>query len=210
MVKIMYRNLIVVLCFSVVIGATACSSASNSSNTGKSAKPNVKTGVAPVADNEVVVLETDFGQIKIELYSNVAPKHVARFKELVKEGFYNDVRWHRINQQVVQAGNAATKTPGWSPGQPEVGSTKPNVEAEFSDLKYEAGTVGAARLDDPNSFNAQFFITLTRVPEWEGKYTVFGKVVDGMNNVVTLSGVPKQGQNPDPPVYIKSATIQPK
>lgn len=205
----MYRKLIVILCLTAAIGVTACSKSSNS-NSGKSAKPEVKKGVAPVADNEIVVLDTDFGQIKIELYSNIAPKHVARFKELVKEGYYNGVMWHRINPQVIQAGNAATKNPGWAPGQPEVGSTKPNVDAEFSDIKYEAGTVGAARLGDPNTFNAQFFITLTRVPAWDGTYTVFGKVIDGMNNAVTLSGVPKQGERPDPPVYIKSATIQPK
>lgn len=206
----MFRKFLLLAALAAVAISVACSDSGASKNKTSTKAPEIKKGVAPVADSELVVIETDFGPIKIETYSNVAPKHVARFKELVKEGYYNGVQWHRINQQVVQAGNAATKSPSWTPNEPEKGSSKPDVEAEFSDLKYEPGTVGAARLNAPNTFNAQFFITLTKVPEWEGQYTVFGKVVDGMPNVITLSGVPKQGQRPDPPVYIKSATIQPK
>jgi cyclophilin family peptidyl-prolyl cis-trans isomerase len=161
--------------------------------------------------SNVAVVDTDFGTIKIELYSNIAPKMVARFKELAREGYYNGIAFHRINQSVIQAGNADTR-PGAKPaGVKEGDSGKPNVDAEFSDIKYETGIVGAARLgNDVNSANSQFFIMLKREPGFDDKYTVFGKVIDGMNNVMTISGVPKEGEKPIDAVRIKSVTIQPK
>ena len=199
--------------FSVVLALSCNDKTSNSktSNTKSAANAEVKRGVAPVADSEVAVIDTDFGPIKIELYSNVAPKQVARFKELAREGYYNGIAFHRINQSVIQAGNADTK-PGAQPsGIKEGDSGKPNVEAEFSDIKYDTGIVGAARLgNDVNSANSQFFITLKREPGFDDKYTVFGKVIDGMNNVMLVSGAPRDGERPNPPVRIKTVTIQPK
>lgn len=180
-------------------------------NTKPAANAEFKKGVQPVADNEVAVIDTDFGKIKIELYSNIAPKAVARFKELAKEGYYNGIAFHRINQSVIQAGNADTKE-GAKPSVGKEGdSGKPNVDAEFSDIPYDSGIVGAARLgNDVNSANSQFFITLKRERGFDNNYTVFGKVVEGMNNVMTISGVPRDGERPNPPVRIKSVTIQPK
>ena len=209
----MIRKISLLLVLSSLVFALSCGNANkNTSNTKAAANADVKRGVAPVADAEVAVIDTDFGQIKMELYSNIAPKTVARFKELAKEGFYNGIAFHRINQSVVQAGNADTKE-GAKPANPgkEADSGKPNVEAEFSDIKYDTGIVGAARLgNDVNSANSQFFITLKREPGFDDKYTIFGKVIEGMNNVMTLSGVPKDGERPNPTVKIKSVTIQPK
>ena len=181
------------------------------SNTKPAATADVKKGVTPVADNEIAVVETDFGSIKIELYSNIAPKMVARFKELAKEGYYNGIAFHRINTSVIQAGNADTKE-GAKPSVGKEGdSGKPNVDAEFSDVPYDTGIVGAARLgNDVNSANSQFFIMLKREKGFDNNYTVFGKVIDGMNTVMTISGVPRDGERPNPPVRIKSVTIQPK
>lgn len=198
--------------FSAFFALSCNDSASKSSgNVKPSANADVKRGVTPVADSEVAVIDTDFGQIKLELYSNVAPKHVERFKELAREGYYNGIAWHRINQSVIQAGNSDTK-PGAVPKPNKEGdSGKPNVQAEFNDIKYETGTLGAARLgNDVNSFNAQFFITLKREAAFDDKYTVFGKVIEGMNTVMTLAGVPRDGEKPNPTVRIKSVTIQPK
>ena len=183
----------------------------NSANTKPAANAEVKRGVKPVADNEIAVIETDYGVIKIELYSNIAPKAVARFKELAREGYYNGIAFHRVNQAVIQAGNSFTK-PGAQaiPGQ-EGDSGKPNVEAEFSDIKYEAGIVGAARLgNDVNSANSQFFITLNRQQGFDDKYTVFGKVIEGMNTAVTIAGAPREGERPNPAIRIKTVTIQPR
>ncbi len=174
----------------------------------------IKRGVAPVADAEIAVIEMEnagaFGTIKIELYSNIAPKMVARFKELAREGVYNGTTFHRINQSVIQGGDPNSKDA--NPTNDGMGaSDKPNVVAEFSDIPYDAGIVGAARSQDNDSANSQFFITLKREAGFDNKYTIFGKVIEGMNNVRTISGVnPKQGERPLENVVIKSVTIQPK
>jgi peptidylprolyl isomerase len=168
-------------------------------------KPVVKTGVAPIADPEVAVIEMAepaFGKIKIELYSNIAPQMVERFKTLAKEGFYNGTAFHRVSGIVLQGGDPRGDGSG--------GSDKPDVPAEFSDVPFERGIVGAARTSDPNSANSQFYITLQRYPSWDKNYTVFGKVIEGMNNASTISGVPKNGERPIDKVVIKSITIEPK
>ena len=137
-----------VLIFGAVL-LTSCGGGGANSNANRSvSNAAVKTGVAPVPDPEVAVIEMEtpaFGTIKIELYSNVAPKAVARFKELAKEGYYNGIAFHRINQSVIQAGDSSTK-PGAipKPDGRQGDSGKPNVEAEFSDVPYTNGIVGAA------------------------------------------------------------------
>jgi cyclophilin family peptidyl-prolyl cis-trans isomerase len=191
----------------------SCGDQQSNSNTGPT--PEAKTGMTPVADEEVAVVvmenEAAYGTFTIELYSNIAPQMVARFKELAKEGFYNGIDFHRINPSVIQAGDANTKTGARQPGVEEKGSGKPNVEAEFSDIPYDTGIVGAARLgDDFNSANSQFFITLKREPGFDNQYTVFGKVIDGMSNVRTIAGAPKQGEAPLDDIKIKEIRIQSK
>jgi cyclophilin family peptidyl-prolyl cis-trans isomerase len=193
----------------------SCSNNKKPANAKPATNAEVKKGVTPVPDNEIAVIEMEepaFGTIKLELYSNIAPKMVERFKELAREGYYNGIAFHRINDTVIQAGNSNTK-PGKTqePGQPEGNSGKPNVPAEFSDVKYETGIVGAARLgNDVNSANSQFFIMLRPEPQFNEKYTVFGKVIEGMNNVRTIAGVPREGEKPVEPVRIKTITIQPR
>jgi Peptidyl-prolyl cis-trans isomerase (rotamase) - cyclophilin family len=132
-----------------------------------------------------------YGTIKIELYSNIAPQAVARFKELAKEGFYDGIEFHRINQTVIQAGDPNSKSSP-SAAEPKTsdkkkedvidptkqigssGSTKPDVPAEFSDIPFDNGILGAARKgNDINSANSQFFITLKREASFDKKYTVF-------------------------------------
>jgi cyclophilin family peptidyl-prolyl cis-trans isomerase len=191
---------------------TACGGANTNAN--KNATPEVKRGVAPVADNEIAVIELEnasaYGTIKIELYSNIAPKMVARFKELAREGVYNGTTFHRINQSVIQGGDPNSKDDDPT-NDGTGGSGKPNVDAEFSDIPYDTGIVGAARGPNFNSANSQFFITLKREPGFDNKYTIFGKVIEGMNNVRTISGVqPKEGERPVEDVRVKSITIQPK
>jgi cyclophilin family peptidyl-prolyl cis-trans isomerase len=175
--------------------------------------PEVKKGIAPVADSEIAVIEMEnsaaYGTIKIELYSNLAPKAVARFKELAKEGFFNGTAFHRINDSVIQGGDPKSKDDDPS-NDGTGGSDKPDVEAEFSDVPYDTGIVGAARSQAFNSANSQFFITLKREAAFDNKYTIFGKVIEGMNNAKTIAGAPKQGEKPIDPVRIKSVTIQAK
>lgn len=200
-----------------LMAALLCSCGANSNTNKKgAAKADVKTGVAPIADNEIAVIEMEtpaFGTIKMELYSNIAPKAVAQFKALAREGYYDGIAFHRINSTVIQAGDANTK-PGAvpAPGGREGASNKPNVPAEFSDIPYDTGIVGAARLgDDVNSANSQFFIMLKREPQFDKNYTIFGKVIEGMGNVRTIAGVePKEGERPVEPVRIKTIRIEPK
>jgi peptidyl-prolyl cis-trans isomerase B (cyclophilin B) len=195
----------------------------------------VKRGVKPEPDAEAVVLEVEsngvsYGRIVIELYPNVAPKMVERFKTLVREGFYDGTAFHRINPQsgVVQGGDPNSKDD--NPANDGLGdSPYPDVPAEFSDIPFDAGTVGAARQgarpamggmpalaekDAVNTANSQFYITLRRVPQWDAQYTVFGKVIEGMGNAQIIAGAP----TPPPPnplsaagkIVIKSATLQPR
>jgi cyclophilin family peptidyl-prolyl cis-trans isomerase len=175
-------------------------------------RAKVLKGVMPVADAEVAVIEMEnpaYGKMTIELYSNIAPEMVKRFKELAREGFYNGVTFHRVNPTVIQSGDPLSKDD--DPSNDGTGnSTKPNVKAEFSDIPYDTGIVGAARTQDVNSANSQFFIMLKREPQFDEKYTVFGKVVDGMNNARTIAGAPRDRERPMENIKIKSVTIQPK
>jgi cyclophilin family peptidyl-prolyl cis-trans isomerase len=198
---------------SLIAFLSACSGNKPGSRN-SAASPEVKKGVAPIADPEIAVIEMEnsaaYGTIKIELYSNIAPKMVAQFKELAKAGVYNGTTFHRINEHVIQGGDPLSKDD--DPTNDGTGSSdKPNVPAEFSDIPYDTGIVGAARSQDVNSANSQFFITLKREPAFDNKYTIFGKIIEGMNNVRTISGVqPKDGERPVEPVRIKKITIEPR
>ncbi len=178
----------------------------------------VKRGVKPEPDAEAAVLEVEsagvpLGRIVIELYPNVAPRTVERFKTLVREGFYDGTAFHRINPQtgVVQGGDPNSRDDDPS-NDGMGGSPYPNVPAEFSDIPFDTGTVGAARSRDVNSANSQFYITLRRVPQWDAQYTVFGKVVEGMSNAHVIAGAPTRPgtESPADKIVIRKATLQPR
>jgi cyclophilin family peptidyl-prolyl cis-trans isomerase len=179
---------------------------------------DVKRGVKPEPDAEAAVLEVEsggvsYGRIVIELYPNIAPKMVERFKTLAREGFYNGTAFHRINPAtgVVQGGDPNSKDDDPS-NDGMGGSNYPDVPAEFSDIPFDRGTVGAARSQDVNSANSQFYITLHRVPQWDAQYTVFGKVIEGMDNAQVIAGAPTRpgSENPADKIIIKSVTLQPR
>lgn len=212
----MKSKIIVLLIAISSLAFVSCDNQTKSkSNTNSSEKTTeVKKGVTPVADNEIAVIEMEnaaaFGTIKLELYSNIAPKMVERFKELAKEGFYNGTTFHRINPSVIQGGDLLSKDSD-PKNDGTGGSEKPDVPAEFSDILYDVGILGAARGPGENSANSQFFITLKRESGFDNKYTIFGKVIEGINNVRTIAGVnPKDGERPMENVVIKTITIQPK
>lgn len=200
----------------LLIFVAACAFAACGGNAANNSRANstaeVKKGVQPVADKEIAVIEMEnsaaYGAIKIELYSNIAPKMVERFKELAREGVYDGTTFHRVNQSVIQGGDPLSKDD--NPANDGTGkSGKPNVQAEFSDIPYDTGIVGAARGADNNSANSQFFITLKREAGFDTRYTIFGKVIEGMNNVRTISGVqPKDVERPVEPVRIKTVRIE--
>jgi cyclophilin family peptidyl-prolyl cis-trans isomerase len=207
------KTLKFLLLLTLFLSLSGCNKNQSAGNKSGNKNAVVKKGVAPVADNEVAVIEMEnggaYGKITIELYSNIAPEAVKRFKELAREGVYNGTSFHRINAMVIQGGDPLSKDD--NPDNDGTGkSDKPNVKAEFSDIPYDTGIVGAARSQDVDSANSQFFITLRRVPDFDNNYTVFGRVADGMNNVKTIAGAPRSGERPLDNVKIKSVTIQPK
>lgn len=189
-------------------------STTNNANANAAKESAAKTGVKPAPDAQVVVIETaDYGRIVIELYPNIAPKMVERFKKLTSEKFYDGTAVHRVdaNLGIIQGGDPLTKgnnTAVYGTGN----SPYPNVPAEFSDIPYERGTVGAARTQDINGANCQWFITLKKQPAFDKKYTVFGRVIDGIGNAEIIMHAPTQEGSPRPSdkVVIKSVTLQPR
>ena len=134
------------------------------------------------------------GRVVIELLPDLAPKHVARVKELTREGFYNNTPFHRVIDGFMAQGGDPT---GTGTG----GSKLPDLPAEFtSKAHFLRGTVGAARTQNPNSANSQFFICFAPAPSLDGQYTIWGKVVSGMEYVDHIkkgSGSSGSVQNPD-------------
>lgn len=203
-----------------VLSFTACNQTNSNTTTSKdfdgkeSAAGNAKTGVKPQADSQVAVIETaDYGRIVIELYPNIAPQMVDRFKKLINEKFYDGTAIHRIdpNLGIIQGGDPLTKGSNssmWGTGS----SPYPNVPAEFSDIPYDRGTLGAARTSDINGANCQWFITLKRQPAFDKQYTVFGRVIDGLKNAEVIMTAPTQpgSERPADKVVIKSVTLQPR
>ena len=145
-----------------------------------------------VEPENIMVIEVEGeanGVIEIELLPNVAPLHVERIKILARDGLYNGVAFHRvIDGFMAQTGDVKFgKIEGYKrryAGQG--GSNYPDLDAEFSTIKYEEGTVGMARAQSPNSANSQFFIMFNRSPNLDGNYTVFGKVIDGQEVVNSI------------------------
>jgi cyclophilin family peptidyl-prolyl cis-trans isomerase len=215
------RSLIAALMLLTLItfSFTACNdknsgTVGNGANANAAKNANAKTGVKPQADSEVAVIETaDYGKIVIELYPNVAPKMVERFKKLISEHFYDGTAVHRVDQQlgIIQGGDPLTK--GNNVAVYGTGNSPyPNVQAEFSDIPYERGTVGAARTQDVNGANCQWFVTLKKQPAFDKKYTVFGKVIEGVSNAEIIMRAPTEqgGSRPSDKIVIKSVTLQPR
>ncbi len=134
------------------------------------------------------------GDIKIELFPDVAPKHVRNFDSLVSIGFYDGTAFHRIVKGfMIQGGDPNSRNKPkeeWGMGDP----TQTKIPAEFSDLEHTAGIISAARTNDPNSATSQFFICTGDAPWLDGKYTIFGRVIEGMNVVKEIEDVQLERQ----------------
>lgn len=124
-----------------------------------------------------ILLDTKDGRVVIKLRADLAPKHAERLKQLAREKYYDNVPFHRvISGFMAQTGDGQF-------GNGTGGSKYPNLPAEFSNVPFKRGIVGMARSSDPNSANSQFFIMFAENPGLDGKYTVVGEVVSGMNVV---------------------------
>ena len=144
----------------------------------------------------LVYMETSQGPVVIELKPDLAPNHVARIKELTKKGFYDGVVFHRvIDGFMAQTGDPTGTGTG--------GSDLPDLKAEFSSANFGRGVVGAARTNDPDTANSQFFICFDDCSFLNGQYTIFGQVIDGMQNVDKI----KRGEPPVDPDKIVKMTL---
>ena len=153
--------------------------------------------VAEYKDSEhTLLMETTQGPIVIEMRPDLAPAHVARIKELVREGFYDGIVFHRV----IDGFMAQTGCPQGT----GTGGSGKKLKAEFSKEKHKRGTCSMARAMDPNSGDSQFFICFTDAPWLDNQYTVWGEVTSGMENVDKI----KRGEpvkNPDKIVSLKVA-----
>jgi len=147
--------------------------------------------------NELILNLDSGGDVVIRLRPDLAPGHVARIRELVEEGFYDNVVFHRVIDGFMAQGGDPT-------GSGMGGSDKPDLPAEFSREPHVRGTASMARSDNPNSANSQFFICFEECDFLDGKYTVWGEVVEGMEYVDAL---PK-GQPPRTPGKIVKASLR--
>lgn len=151
------------------------------------------------SDSNKIEIQLKDGSVLIELYPDKAPEHVKRIKELASEGFYDGIVFHRVISGFMAQTGDPTGT-GMS------GSNKPNLTAEFNDIKFERGVLGMARSMNPNSANSQFFIMFASAPHLNGEYTAFGKVISGMEYVDGIkkgSGGNGEVQNPDKMISVK-------
>ena len=166
-----------------------------------------------IAKENIMILKLKDGDVKIELFFDVAPNHVERIKTLANQGKYDNVVFHRVIEGFmaqtgdVQFGNSSSdkfdlRRSGTG------GSDLPDLKQEFNNLPHERGTLSMARSSDPNSANSQFFICFQEAAFLDRQYTVFGKVIEGMEFVDKIkSGDQNQNgsvENPDKIISFKS------
>ena len=151
-----------------------------------------------IAEENIMILKLKDGDVEIKLFPDVAPKHVERIQYLADNGFYDNVVFHRVIDGFmaqtgdVKFGNSTSKDfdlrrAGMG------GSDLPDLKSEFNDLPHQKGTLSMARSSDPDSANSQFFICFENAPHLDRNYTVFGKVLKGMEFVMNI----KRGDGPN-------------
>ena len=150
------------------------------------------------AKENKMILKLEYGEVEIELYPDKAPNHVKRFKELADQGKYDNVVFHRvIDGFMAQSGDVKfgnSSSPEFNISLAGTGgSDLPDLKAEFSDIAHTRGILSAARSSDPNSANSQFFICFENAPHLDRQYSVFGKVIKGMEFVDKI----KKGDGPN-------------
>ncbi len=157
-----------------------------------------------IAEENIMILKLKDGNVKIELFKDVAPKHVERIKKLADDGKYDNVVFHRvIDGFMAQTGDVkfgnSTNDKYDLARAGTGGSDLPDLKAEFSNLAHEKGILSMARSSDPNSANSQFFICFADVPHLDRNYTAFGKVIEGMEFVDNIKrGNSSNGSVSDP------------
>jgi cyclophilin family peptidyl-prolyl cis-trans isomerase len=152
--------------------------------------------VAANPANRLTLQLSNGGTVVIQLRPDIAPNHVARIQTLVRRGFYDGLAFHRVIPGFMAQG-------GDPKGTGEGGSDLPDLKAEFTTMPFLRGSVGAARTDQPDTANSQFFIMFVPDADLDGRYTIFGRVISGMDAVDRIA----PGEPPPEPTKIVKATL---
>ena len=144
--------------------------------------------------DEVAVVQTNLGNITLRFFPDKAPKHVAAFKKLARDGYYDGTKFHRVIPGfMIQGGDPNTKSDDRS----SYGTGGPGyqLKAEFNDTPHTRGILSAARTSNPDSAGSQFFLMVARAPHLDNQYTVYGEVVDGLDVLDKILALPRDGRD---------------
>ena len=161
--------------------------------------------VVQMPANDFINMKLKTGDVLIKLRKDLAPNHVKRISQLVKDGFYDGLKFHRVIPDFMAQGG--------DPLGNGTGGSGQNIDAEFSSEKHIRGTVSMARAQDPNSADSQFFICFTNASWLDGQYTIWGQVVEGMEHVDKIKkgdGSNGEVSNPDKIISMKLVSKKPK
>jgi len=199
------KYLMVFLSMTLFLVGTVCSESKTDTNAEGKGKVEKSEYTKRNADNPEIAIDTDYGIMKLELYRDVAPGHVDSMLSRIREGFYDGLVFHRIvDGFMIQGGD---------PKGNGTGNAGYYLKAEFSDVPHKKGTLSMARAQDPNSASCQFFICLAPAPFLDGKYTVFGQLMEGydalekIGKVETVGSLGGEKSKPKEPVFIRKMTI---
>ena len=159
--------------------------------------------VEPMSAKDYINMKLKNGDVLIKLRPDLAPNHVKRILQLVKDGFYDGLNFHRVIPDFMAQGG--------DPLGNGTGGSGQNIDAEFSSEKHTRGTVSMARAQDPNSADSQFFICFTDASFLDGQYTIWGQVVEGMEHVDKIKkGKGPNGEVSDPDIIISMKLVSNK
>ena len=159
----------------------------------------------PKVGEEIAVLDTNLGRIVLRFFDDKAPGHVANFKKLAREGFYDGTKFHRVIPGfMIQGGDPNSRSENRSIH--GTGGPGYKINQEFNDTPHDRGILSAARSGDPNSAGSQFFLMHKRSPHLDGQYTVYGEIVEGLDVVDKIVALPRDSR--DNPLPTNLAILQ--
>ncbi len=209
--RLVRRIVAVAIAAMIVVGGSYLYISTQSSATQGSTSCTTGTLVLGAPKGTYAKINTSLGCIEVQLYPSTAPKTVANFVNLSQTGFYNNLVWHRIVAGfVIQTGDPNTRNGGGNRSLWGTGGSGKTVPLEINNtLRNDIGYLGMARSTDPNSGSSQFYINLANNTSLNGQYTVFGKVISGMDVAIAIGKVAVSSTDqPINPVFVTSITIQ--
>jgi peptidyl-prolyl cis-trans isomerase B (cyclophilin B) len=155
------------------------------------------------------IIETGRGEIELEFFADLAPRHVESFVELARKGFYDGTTFHRVIPGFMIQGGCPHSKDAKARGRHGTGGPGYNLDAEFNDTRHDRGVLSMARASDPNSAGSQFFICVGDSHFLDGQYTAFGRVVKGIEVADAIVSQPRDGRdNPTDRIEIKVRVVE--